>query len=188
VALAAVALGRVGITPLKTRQWLLLGLGLTQVSPVMALIIIGWLLALGFRGEHVPPDRWFRFNLTQVILVIWTLVAFYGLYMAIEKGLLGIPDMQVDGNRSGNSILHWTQDRIDGTMPRPWAILLPQWVYHVLMLFWSLWLAFSLLKWLKWGWQSFSEGKIWRRIQRRRPEKTTGEENPDVPPQPSDGD
>lgn len=185
VALAAVALGRVDITPLKTRHWLLLGLGLTQVSPVMALIIIGWLLALGFRGKHVPPDRWFRFNLTQVVLVIWTLVALYGLYVSIEKGLLGIPDMQIDGNRSTDSVLHWTQDRIDGTMPQPWALLLPRWAYHVLMLFWSLWLAFSLLKWLKWGWRNFSEGKVWRKMDRKKTEKTAEGEKAVAPPLPT---
>jgi hypothetical protein len=31
------------------------------------------------------------------------------------------------------------------------------------MLVWALWLAFALLKWLQWGWQSFSAGGYWKR-------------------------
>ena len=32
------------------------------------------------------------------------------------------------------------------------------------MLGWALWLAFSLLRWLKWGWQQFSTGGMWKDI------------------------
>ena len=49
IILAGVALGQVTWTPLKTRHWLLLGLGLTQVYPIVAIMIVGWLLALGLR-------------------------------------------------------------------------------------------------------------------------------------------
>jgi hypothetical protein len=31
------------------------------------------------------------------------------------------------------------------------------------MLAWALWLAFSLIKWLGWGWTCFAEGGMWRR-------------------------
>jgi hypothetical protein len=42
-----VGLGKTVITPLRTRQWLLLGLGLTQVPAVVAVLVVGWLLAMG---------------------------------------------------------------------------------------------------------------------------------------------
>jgi hypothetical protein len=90
------------------------------------------------------------------------------LYSAVENGLLGIPDMQIAGNQSTSRMLNWTQDRIDGLMPAPWVISLPEWVFHILMLFWSLWLAFSLLRWLKWGWQCFSQGGAWKKSEPRR--------------------
>jgi hypothetical protein len=34
--------------------------------------------------------------------------------------------------------------------------------YRGAMLAWALWLAVSLLRWLRWGWISFSEGGIWK--------------------------
>jgi hypothetical protein len=36
------------------------------------------------------------------------------------------------------------------------------------MLFWSLWLALYLLKWLKWGWQCYAAGGIWKKLPRRK--------------------
>jgi hypothetical protein len=35
------------------------------------------------------------------------------------------------------------------------------------MLFWALWLALALLRWLKWGWAQYSRGGCWK----RRPKK-----------------
>lgn len=168
VILMGFVLGKIKWTPLKTYHWMLLGLGLTQVHPLMALVIVGWLLALGLRAKQPQAAGWFNFNLTQIILAGWTVVALAGLYMAIEKGLLGIPDMQIAGNNSSQTVLNWFQDRIGIAMPRPWVLLLPQWVYHLLMLLWSLWLAFALLKWLKWGWACFSTHGLWQKVRLKR--------------------
>lgn len=169
VLLAAYGLGRIPWTPLKTRQWLLLALGLTQVEPLVAILIVGWLLALGLRENHAPPERPFYYDLTQILLVLWTLAALGGLYTAVERGLLGIPDMQISGNGSSNSLLHWTDDRIGPAMPQPWVLSLPMFIYRTLMLLWALWLAQALLHWLSWGWQCFSKGGIWRKITRQPP-------------------
>jgi hypothetical protein len=178
VILAALALKRIDLAPLKTHQWLLLGLGLTQVPPITALVVVGWLLALGLRKEKTPPDKWLPFNAVQFLLVIWTLAALAGLYEAVERGLLGTPDMQIAGNQSTRYLFHWTQDRISSAMPRPWAISLPLWVYRALMLFWSLWLAFSLLKWLQWGWRCFSSGQLWKKLPPRKPRKPKTDSKP----------
>ncbi|MBT7084940.1 MAG: hypothetical protein HN931_02045 [Desulfobacterales bacterium] len=176
VIIAAIALGKTTITPLRTFQWLLLGLGLTQVDTFIAILIIGWLLALGFRKEHTPPDKWFHFNIIQLILAIWTIVAMIGLYQAIEKGLLGNPDMQIAGNHSTRYVLNWTQDRISSNMPQPYVFSLHHKIYQLLMLSWALWLAFSLLKWLRWGWESFSEGGFWRKLKRKKKNKLQDEQ------------
>jgi len=168
VILAAIGLGRTKLAPLKTHHWLLLSLGLTQISPVLAILIVGWLLALGARGNYSLPDKWLGYNLLQLLLAVWTLVALVGLYLAVERGLLGIPNMQIAGNGSSAFHLHWTQDRIGEFLPRPSVIALPQWIYHLLMLFWSLWLALYLLKWLKWGWQCYAAGGIWKKLPRRK--------------------
>ena len=180
IILAAVGLGRVTWTPLKTYQWLLLGLGLTQVHPLVAIMIVGWLLALGLRQKYQVKGGWFSFNAAQIILVAWTVAALIGLYVSIQKGLLGIPSMQIAGNGSSDFWLHWTQDRIDGTMPQPRVLSLPLFVFRILMLIWALWLAHSLLKWLRWGWQCFSEGGLWEKIIiRRRKDKNEPPEIPD---------
>ena len=168
VVLAAIGLGRTNLAPLKTRHWLLLSLGLTQIPTVLAVIIVGWLLALGARGKYALPQKWLSFNLIQVMLAVWTLVALAGLYLAVEKGLLGIPDMQIAGNGSTAFRLSWMQDRIGELLPQPSVIVLPQWIFHLLMLFWSLWLALYLLKWLKWGWQCYAAGGIWKKMPRRK--------------------
>ncbi|WAC07242.1 MAG: hypothetical protein OS130_13575 [Thermodesulfobacteriota bacterium] len=169
VILAAVALGRLTLTPLKTTHWFLLGLGITQVTPMMAIIILGWLLALGLRRlKPIPENQRFSFNVSQLLLVVLTVAALICLYLAVEAGLLGIPDMQIAGNGSSNFYLHWTQDRIGALMPQPWVLSLPLFVFRILMLLWALWLAGSLLKWLRWGWQCFSEGGIWMK-------RTTGQ-------------
>ena len=179
IILAAFGLGKVTWTPIKTRQWLLLGLGLTQVHPLAAIMIVGWLLALGLRQKHQFNKSWFSFNATQIILVVWTVAALIGLYVSIQKGLLGIPSMQIAGNGSSDFWLHWTQDRIDGTMPQPHVLSLPLFVFRILMLLWALWLAHSLLKWLRWGWQCFSEGGLWKKVIIRK--RKDRDEPPEIP-------
>ncbi|MBI5593611.1 MAG: hypothetical protein HY881_24425 [Deltaproteobacteria bacterium] len=167
IVLISIGLGKTALAPLKTRHWLLLTLGLTQIHPLMALVIVGWLLALGIRNTTNPRGGWVSYNLSQLLLAGWTAAALSGLYMAIENGLMGIPDMQIAGNQSTSRILNWTQDRIAGFMPDPWIISLPEWVFHGLMLLWSLWLAFALLNWLKWGWQCFARGGAWKKVELR---------------------
>ena len=171
VMAAALGLGKTDITPLRTSGWMLLVLGLTQVPAVFAVLVVGWLLALGYRCRTDAPGKPLAFNLTQVLTVIITIAALSALYSAIERGLLGIPDMQIAGNHSTRFQLNWTQDRIGGTMPTPWVISLPRWVYRLLMLAWSLWLAFSLVSWLRWGWRCFSKEGLWKPIKWRRKAK-----------------
>ena len=166
VVLFALTLGRVSWTPLKTHHWLLLGLGLTQIHPLIAIMVVGWLLALGQRQERTVPAGRFVFDAMQVFLVIWTAAALVGLYLAIHKGLLGIPDMQISGNDSTDFYLHWTQDRIGAIMPRSSVLSLHIMIFRLLMLAWAIWLAISLLRWLRWGWECFHAGDVWRRIRK----------------------
>jgi hypothetical protein len=82
---------------------------------------------------------------------------------AIPFSLLGSPNMMIEGNGSSSMALKWFQDRSSGSMPLTWTFSLPLWVYRVSMLVWSLWLASSLVKWLKWAWECFSEGGCWKK-------------------------
>jgi hypothetical protein len=45
---------------------------------------------------------------------------------------------------------------------------LPILAYRALMLLWALWLSLALLQWLRWGWECFSSGNLWRPLPRRK--------------------
>ncbi|MBI2841512.1 MAG: hypothetical protein HYX75_24615 [Acidobacteria bacterium] len=172
--LVCVGLGRLHLTPLRTLHWFLLSLGLTQASIVVAAIIVVWLLALGWR-KHRPDAGQLAFNFGQIGLALLTIVALACLVGSITQGLLGLPDMQIDGNGSSASELRWYQDRSPEKLPIAWVVSVPLMVYRGVMLAWALWIALSLINWLKWGWACFTEGGYWRS---REPRK-------DLPPPPA---
>jgi len=163
IILVALFLGRITLTPLSTLQWLLLSLGLSQISTIMAAIVVAWLLLLGLRKKRgMEIKQLVIFNISQVLLVILTLFALGTLFFAIQQGLLGHPDMQIGGNGSSGHILHWYQDRIGSELPAAWIITVPLLAYRIAMLLWALWLAMALLRWLRWGWDCFSSGNSWK--------------------------
>jgi hypothetical protein len=163
VLIGAVALGRTRLTPLRSLAWLLLGVGLAQASLIGAALVVGWFFALAARervGDRVSPRL---FSLMQVGLVLWTLAAASVMLNTVRVGLLGFPDLMVTGNGSTAFQLNWYDDRIDnGVLEQAWVLTAPVWLYRLTMLGWALWLAFSLLKWLRWGWGAFSSGGYWR--------------------------
>jgi hypothetical protein len=164
ILVVAGALGRVRLAPLRTRDWILLGIGLSQVPLIGAALVAGWFLVLGLRrkeGSRIGNSQ--AFGLLQLVLAVWTLLAMGILLWAVRQGLLGTPDMQIAGNSSYSSELHWYADRAGELLPRPWVLSVPLLVYRLAMLAWALWLALSLLRWLRWGWESFMEGGGWRR-------------------------
>ncbi|MBK9752571.1 MAG: hypothetical protein IPO88_03515 [Nannocystis sp.] len=165
--ITAAVLSRLRWTPLRGHQWFLLGLGLSPIEVPMAMLVVGWFLALAWRRDHAGVPAWW-YDLRQLLLVSWTLIACICMIEAIHKGLLGQPDMQIEGNGSFGSSLAWYQDRVDasdagaGLVPRPWVLSVSMWWYRGLMLAWALWLAWSLVRWLPWAWQSFNAGGLWR--------------------------
>ena len=166
MVLLAFLLGRTRMTPLSTASWLLLGIGLSQVSVVLGALVVGWLFLLAIRkksGEALSSAT--TFNLLQLTIVVVTLLACLALLFTVKQGLLGHPDMQIDGNGSYNHSLNWYQDRNAQILPQAWVLTVPLLSYRILMLFWALWLAFALLKWLSWGWDCFGTGGIWKKIE-----------------------
>lgn len=161
--LIAYGLSRIGLAPLSLRAWMLLMVGLSQLPVWGAALVVGWLLALGGRGRLKTDGPEARFNLMQIVLVLLTLTALSLLFAAVAQGLLGAPDMQIEGNGSYGNALRWFQDRHTGELPQAAVLSVSIWVYRVLMLLWALWLANSLLGWLRWGWDQFSRGGLWRK-------------------------
>ncbi len=157
----SVLLSRMSWTPLRTRHWFLLLLGLTQVPVIVAGIVVAWIVGLGWRKER-PRASNTRFNLVQLGLPVLTLVALACLCGSIAAGLLGAPEMQISGNDSTAGALVWYLDKSARVLPQAMVISVPRAVYRYAMLAWALWLAVSLVGWLRWAWASYTAGGMWR--------------------------
>lgn len=183
--IVSVGLGKVSLTPLSWKHWFVLSLGLTQVSLITSAIIAGWLVWLGWRGKN-PSEDARSFDVQQIFLAGLTAAALVCLFHAITHGLLGVPDMQIAGNGSTRESLAWYRDRAGNELPRAWMFSVPLWVYRAAMLAWALWLASSLLGWLKWGWGCFSAGGFWKELPRRTKNAlgVGGKASPVPPPPP----
>ncbi|MDD2767378.1 MAG: hypothetical protein PHT19_01510, partial [Methylococcus sp.] len=169
IVLLAVSLGKwLPEPPLKTRHWLLLLIGLSQAPLPAGLAVIGWIVALARRRDGIPAQTR-RFNLIQVGLALLTALALSVLLSAVHQGLLGLPDMRIAGYESSALRLQWYTDRSGTALPRPWVVSVPLYVYRLLMLAWALWLAYALLDWLRWGWECFSAGGLWRQDAAKTP-------------------
>ncbi len=172
VALVSAGLARSGLTPLRFHEWFLLGSVISQVDILLTLVLAAWLLALGWRRQLATAtlNKWY-FDGLQVALMALTLLALGTLVVAIEQGLLGRPEMYIVGNGSSANLLRWYQDRSAALLPTVWVWSLPLWLYRIAMLAWALWLAFALLRWLRWGWSCFAAGELWKTLRTPRPRR-----------------
>ena len=157
VLLFAFLLSRSRTTPLRFLDWSLLGLGLTQIPALAAIIVVGWFFLMGIRRQRPEIDSRV-FPLRQAALGFYSCVAVCCLYAALHAGLLMQPDMQITSLVGGDGTLQWYVDRTNGELPQPSVFSVPLWVWRVGMLLWALWLAARLFKWGKWGWESFAMG------------------------------
>ena len=90
------------------------------------------------------------------------MIALLTIVVSLPGGLLGVPDMHVTGNESYGNVLRWFADQSTAELPAATAWSVPLWIYKALILAWSLWLSFALLRWLPWVWHSFSAQGYWR--------------------------
>jgi len=164
LALLAYGLGKVKTIPLKGWQWFLLAVGFSQAELMTALVVVAWLFLLAWRQTLPKTTEDGPFNLVQIVIGVVTLFALTALFHAVSQGLLGYPDMQVEGNMSDAYHLNWFSDYAPATLPTASILSVPLYIYRALMLLWSLWLAFTLLGLLRWAWQAFSANGIWRKI------------------------
>ncbi|MBF0620346.1 MAG: hypothetical protein HQL54_00320 [Magnetococcales bacterium] len=179
--LVAWGLGRTDLTPLKHYQWALLFLGFsTQLSYQSLVIVVGWFMVISVRSRmRTDTVPWWRFGLIQIALVVWTISAVATLFSVVEAGLLGVPQMMVEGNNSTGSLLNWFQDRHAKQMPTAWMVSLPMVAYKGLMLLWALWLANAFIGWTRWAWRCFSHERLWTPMPKlfaKEQQKTEGTE------------
>ncbi|GAB4178524.1 MAG: hypothetical protein Fur0032_19000 [Terrimicrobiaceae bacterium] len=164
--IAAAVLASMRLSPLSLPEWMLLGIGLTQVPLPAALFVVGWLFFLSWRGtNHFRSLPAWGFNVFQVALVGVTALALGILVAVVGEGLLGSPEMFITGNESTRTMLRWFAARSPGPLPEPVFYSVSIWWYRFLMLAWALWLAASLIRWLRWGWGQFLSGGFFRKKQ-----------------------
>ena len=162
IFILSLGLGKIPLTPLKSRHWFLLLVGLSQLPMPAASLVIAWLMGLGWRANQSAAN-WRYFNALQIFIGGITVLALGTLFAAVAQGLLSSPDMQITGNQSSAFLLNWYQDRSLSTLPTATVVSVPLMAYRLLMLAWALWLAVSLLNWLKWGWACFSSNGLWNK-------------------------
>ena len=163
-------LARLAFAPMGLFGWLLLEAGLLQWSPEAAVLVTAWFAAMALRRRHADAvcGGWMR--TTQTALAVLTLAAAGALLATVHAGLLGYPDLMVEGNGSSGNRLFWYDDRLSGQVPEAWLVSMPLWAYRLFMLAWALWLARSVIDWVRWGWLGFATGGYWpaRRVGERR--------------------
>jgi hypothetical protein len=163
----AILLGRSRRSPLRSYEWLLLGLGLSTFSWSVLLLFVLWMFAMRWReGLAVEQLSKRKFNLLQAALMVLSLAAVLSLVAAIPFGLLASPDMRVAGIGQYANELSWFNDQAPGVLPTPWVLSLSLWWYKAAMLLWALWLAFALVRWLPVSWHALTSGGFWRRTPR----------------------
>ena len=165
VALFAVAwlLGRWRWSPLRAHEWLLLGLGLSTQSWVVFVTVVLWLLAMRWRQDWPGARRRWVFNAVQLALAVFTFSALSTLvFSGIQYGFLSNPEMGVVGEGSGGNLFSWFRDQSATTLPQPLVLSVPLWIYKTLIFIWALWIAFALIRWLRFAWQAWSAGGFWR--------------------------
>ena len=161
--LTAWFVGRSGRSPLRTHEWVLLGLGLSTLSWMVFALVAIWLFAMQWRRDWAGGTVRWRFNAVQVLLAALTFFAVTSLlFSGIRDGLLSTPDMGVTGPGSGGGNFSWFVDRIGGELPQPAVLSLPLWVYKTLVFAWAVWAAFAVLRWLRMAWHAWRSGGYWR--------------------------
>jgi hypothetical protein len=174
--LVAYGLSKLGWTPLKLRDWLLLGIGFSTFSWAALAVVVAWLFAMAWRERHgAAVENNVRFDSLQVVLAWLSLAAIVALITAIPYGLLGRPDMHIVNPIGGRGVLSWFADQSSDALPQAGAFTLPLWLYRAAMLAWALWLANAVLGWFRWALRAWIAGGYWRPLRERKP-------NPASPP------
>ncbi len=154
-------LGKRKLTPLSSLEWILLSLGLATVTLYGLFLIAIWLLCLQWRQNLKTVASNTQFKWMQFGLFTLSIAALITLLATIPIGLLSSPDMHIKGNGSSAYFLRWYQDMSPDQLAQAWVISLPLWIYKLVMLAWSLWLATALIRWLTWAWKALGAHGFW---------------------------
>ena len=158
----ALGLAKIKRTPLRRRDWVLLGLGLSTFSWGTLMLMAAWLFVMDYQQDIRDKLEKRQFNLLQAALGIFSVVVLVQLLTAVPNGLLGTPNMQIIDSDYQDNTLNWFADQSDGELPTGNTITAPMWLYKVAILLWALWLSFALIRWIPWAWRCYSRGGLWK--------------------------
>jgi hypothetical protein len=170
-------LGRWSRSPLRFTEWLLLGLGLSTQSWFVFCLTAAWLIAMRWREGWKPGEelKEWRFNGMQVLLAGFTFVTIVTLvFSGIRNGLLAYPDMHIAGSRGLGAGYSWFQDQTAGVLESPSIFSVPMWVYRALFFAWASWMAFALVRWLRWAFNAWKSCGLWRGAESAAPAEGAG--------------
>lgn len=162
VIAGAVLLGMYAPVPLKTRDWIFLGIGLAPLGPGSIIFAVMWFMAISFRDKK-QPEKKLLFRLMQISLIVSTFIMAGIIYSSIKNGLLGIPNMQISGNGSNAMLLKWTLDKSGEILPCPSALMFSIYIFRLLMFAWAAWLALRITEWAKWAYAALRQGGVWQK-------------------------
>lgn len=159
----AYILSRFVFIPLSFVQWFILLFGLSQTNILFTAIIISWFVVISLKNYLIDNFGYKRLVYGCVIAI--SLLFLYSLFEGVSNGLLGTWNMKIIGNNSqliyenGNQLwkLIWYQDLSNGELPQAKIISLSIWIYRAMMVVWSIWLSFSLVRWIKWALMSLKD-------------------------------
>jgi hypothetical protein len=123
-------------------NWLWLGLGMHQLSwPAFAVILCWWALVLKGPLPRIPDLLW------RAVVGAGLLLSMGLLLGAAHAGLLGNPDLLIEGPGSGRYSLQWFEGRTEAMLPAPVVIAPPLWLWRLGMLIWTLGILARLPAW-----------------------------------------
>jgi hypothetical protein len=158
--LSALMLGRWRHSPLRSHEWLLLGLGLSTLSWLVFALVALWLFATRWRSAWNPSTvkRW-QYRTVQAGFAALTVIAVGSLvFSGIRYGFLSSPEMGVAGAGSYGNNFNWFHDRVSSQMPVVAVYSVPLWIYKALIFAWALWVALALTRWLRQAWSAWMSG------------------------------
>lgn len=162
VLFITVAISKIPGFALSTRDAVILTIGATLVQLSMLVFVGIWFLAMWLKSRAKEEiTRPWLYRTGQVLLGGITLLLLYVLLNTIVAALTNDPNMYITGLLSSNHIFAWFSDEIAGVVPTPWVLSFPIWFYFVLILVWSMWLVFALLRWMRDWWQILKTPVLW---------------------------
>ena len=158
----ALLLARVKFSPLSTVQWLILGLGLSLNNWGILVLIALWFASITASQYRPKETKQTLFNLSQLFLYAFSVVAIISLLAVVPISLLSSPSMGIEGYQSYGNTLTWFADKAEGKLPSVTILSISMWFYKTIMLVWVIWLSTSILSWIKWTWKIIGIHGYWQ--------------------------